>query len=91
MHEHVSIPVRFYPSLSASLCVCERVNCCLLAHVQYIMFSLPMSPVNAVVIGEKLAVIEFHAARGSGVAIGISVAAFPFSSGRSAQQGCCLH
>lgn len=32
-------------------------------------------------IGEKLAVIEFHAARGSGVAVGISVAAFPFPVG----------
>lgn len=38
-------------------------------------------PVNAVVIGEKLSVIEFHAARGSGVGIGISVAAFPFPLG----------
>lgn len=39
------------------------------------------SAVNAVVIGEKLPVIEFHAARGSGVRIGISAAAFPFPLG----------
>lgn len=54
------------------------------------MFSVSRTPANAVVIGEKLSVIEFHAARGSGVGIGISVAAFPFffsSVGRSAQQG----
>lgn len=38
-------------------------------------------PVNAVAIGEKLAVIEFHAARGTEVALGISVAAFPFPVG----------
>lgn len=45
------------------------------------MFSFSRIPVNAVVIGEKLAVIECHAARGAGVAIGISVAAFPFPVG----------
>lgn len=37
--------------------------------------------VNAVVVGEKSAVIKFHAARGSGVGIGICVSAFPFPVG----------
>lgn len=45
--------------------------------MHHIMFSVSRTPVNAVVIGEKLSLIEFHAARGSGVSIGISVAAFP--------------
>lgn len=42
------------------------------------MFSFWGTAVNAVEIGEKLAVIEFHAARGSGVRGRISVAAFAF-------------
>lgn len=75
----------------ASVCVCESANLCLLAHVHHIMFSFSRTPVNAVVIGEKLPVIEFHAAGGSGVEIGIFCGSFSFSGGRSAQQGSRLH
>lgn len=55
-------------------------------HVRRIMFSFSRTPVNTVVIGEKLAIIEFHAARGSGVGVGNSVAE-SFSGGRSCTAG----
>lgn len=88
----VCVSVPLYASLSASVCVVWKcVSCCPLAHLRCVMFPFSRSPVIAVVIGAKLAVIEFCAARGAGVAKGISVAASPFSSGRSAQRGTCLH
>lgn len=53
------------------VCVCPKsqvciscVNLCLSVLVRHIIFSFARTPVNAVVIGEKLPVIEFHAARG---------------------------
>lgn len=53
------------------------------------MFSFSRAPVNAVVKGEKLSVIEFHAATGLGGRIGISVAGLPLPVG--GLQRCCLH
>lgn len=55
----------------AWLCESECEN------VRHLMFSFSGAPVDAVVKGEKLAVIEFHAARGFGGRTGISVAGFP--------------
>uniref|UniRef100_A0A8C3AU49 Dedicator of cytokinesis 4b n=1 Tax=Cyclopterus lumpus TaxID=8103 RepID=A0A8C3AU49_CYCLU len=56
------------PVAQTQVCVYRSFFLCTYMNVQicarYFMFSVSGAPVNAVVIGEKLSVIEFHAARG---------------------------
>lgn len=54
---------------------------CLWAPVHRITLPSWKTPVNAAVMGEKLAVIEFPAARRYGVGVGIFVTAFPLPVG----------
>lgn len=71
---------------NAGVCMCERTNLCLSVLVHRIRVSFSGTAVNAVVSGEKLSVIEFHAARGVWSQSRNVCGSFSFSSGRSAQQ-----